>query len=44
MKSGLMDGGTAQNIFEDLLYDEYSKTMAKTGSFGLAKTLYDQLK
>ena len=43
LKSGLMGANSAQNIFEDLLYDEYSKTMAATGNFGIAKSLYDQL-
>ena len=43
LKSGLTGGNSAQNIFEDLLYDEYSKTMAATGNFGIANSLYDQL-
>jgi peptidoglycan hydrolase FlgJ len=42
-KSGLNDGGMAENIFEDFLYDEYSKIMAKTGDFGIANILYKQL-
>ena len=35
-KSGLMDGGYAEEIFSDMLTDEYSKTMAKNANFGLA--------
>ena len=43
LKSSLTGISSAQNIFEDLLYDEYSKTMASTGNFGIAKSLYNQL-
>ncbi|MDR2588156.1 MAG: rod-binding protein [Spirochaetales bacterium] len=43
-KSGLMDGGMAEDIFEDMLYDERSKLMARNSSLGLAAILYDQLK
>ena len=42
-KSGLMDGGMAEDIFEDMLYDEYAQNMAKTGSFGIADMIYKQL-
>jgi flagellar protein FlgJ len=42
-KSGLLDGGMAENIFEDMLTEERSKIMAKTAGFGLADTLYRQL-
>ena len=42
-KSGLMDGGYAEEIFSDMLTDEYSKTMAKNANFGLADSLYRQL-
>jgi Rod binding domain-containing protein len=42
-KSGLLDGGMAEDIFEDMLYDEYSKKMAQNAQFGLADTLYKQL-
>jgi Rod binding domain-containing protein len=42
-KTGLLDGGMGQDIFEDMLYDEYSKTMAKTAGFGLADTVYQHL-
>ena len=43
-KTGLIDGGMAENIFEDFLYDEYAKVMAKTGSFGIQDLLYRQFK
>ncbi len=42
-KSEFIDGGFAEEIFEDMLYDEYAKKMAKTAQFGLANLLYRQL-
>ena len=42
-KTGMMDGGMAEEIFEDMLYDEYAKTMAKTADFGLSGMMYRQL-
>ena len=42
-KSGLLDGGMSQDIFEDMLYDEYAKKMAQTAHFGLAQTIYRQV-
>ena len=42
-KTGLMKGGMAEDIFEDMLYDEYAKKMAETSNFGLAVTIYKQL-
>jgi hypothetical protein len=42
-KSGLTDNGMGQDIFEDMLYDEYAKTMSKTANFGIADTMYRQL-
>jgi len=43
-KSGsLMSGGWAEDIFQDMLDDEYSKSMAETANFGLAEQLYRQL-
>jgi len=43
-KTGLMEGGMAEDIFEDMLYHEYAKTMAKTGSFGISDMLMRQFK
>ena len=43
-KTGLMEGGMAEDIFEDMLYHEYAKTMAKTGSFGISDMLLRQFK
>lgn len=42
-KSELNDGGFAEEIYEDMLYDQYAQTMAKTKSFGIAEMLYNQL-
>jgi peptidoglycan hydrolase FlgJ len=42
-KSELINGGMAEDLFEDMLYDEYAKIMAKTGSFGLADMMFRQL-
>ena len=39
----LLSGGWAEDIYQDMLDDEYSKTMAKTAGFGLADQLYRQL-
>jgi len=42
-KSGLIDGGQTEDIFSDMLYDEYSKTMSKSAGFGLADAVYVEL-
>ena len=42
-KSGLLDGGMAEDLFEDMLYDEYAKKMAQSANFGLAAMIYNQL-
>ena len=42
-KSGLIKRGMAEDIFEDMLYDEYAKKMAENEDFGLARILYKQL-
>ena len=42
-KSGLLESGMSQEIFEDMLYDEYAKKMAQTAQFGLASMIYDQV-
>jgi flagellar protein FlgJ len=42
-KTGLLDGGLAEDFFEDMLYDEYAKKMAATANFGLAAMIYSQL-
>jgi flagellar protein FlgJ len=42
-KSGFLDGGMAEEFFEDMLYDEYAKSMAATAGFGLAEMIVRQL-
>ncbi len=42
-KAGLLDGGLAEEFFEDMLYDEYAKKMAENASLGLAAMIYGQL-
>ena len=42
-KQGLLNGGMSEEIFEDMLYDEYAKKMAQTAQFGLAETMYLQI-
>ena len=39
----LLSGGWAEDIYQDMLDDEYSKTMAKNAGLGLADQLYKQL-
>jgi len=39
----LISGGWAEDIYQDMLDDEYSKNMAKSAGFGLADQLYKQL-
>jgi peptidoglycan hydrolase FlgJ len=42
-KSGLIDGGHGEEIFQDMLYDEYAKDMTKAANFGMADKIYLQL-
>ncbi len=43
-KSNLVDGGMAENIFEDMLYDEYSKGFSKTKKMGISEMIFNQMK
>ena len=43
LSSGLLDGGLSRQVFEDMLYDEYAKSMSQSANFGLADTLYRAL-
>ena len=38
----LVEGGMAEDIFEDMLYTEYSRIMTKSGDFGIAKAINNQ--
>ncbi len=42
-KSGFIDGGIGEEIFTDMLYDEYAQTIAKQGGFGLADMIYKNI-
>ena len=39
----MLGGGLSQDVFEDMLYDEYAKKMAETAQFGLSDTIYRQV-
>jgi Rod binding domain-containing protein len=43
-KSGWLNGGFAEEIFEDMLYDEYAVSLSRNSNLGMAKMLYDELK
>jgi peptidoglycan hydrolase FlgJ len=38
----LLNGGMAEEIFNDMLYDEYARMMARTGSLGIADMIVRQ--
>lgn len=42
-KSGFIEGGYAEEIFEDFLYDEYAKKISENESLGIAEELYKTL-
>jgi peptidoglycan hydrolase FlgJ len=42
-KDEWLHGGQAEDIFEDMLYDEYSLNMSKNYNFGMAKLLYNEM-
>lgn len=42
-KEGLLSGGHAEEIFEDMLYDEYADQISNTANLGLDKMMYQQL-
>ena len=42
-KTKLIDTGFAGEMYEDMLYDEYSKNFAKNANFGLAEMAYREL-
>lgn len=43
-KSEWLDGGLKQDIFEDMLYDEYAKNISKAGGIGLGDMVYKYLR
>ncbi|MDR3237433.1 MAG: rod-binding protein [Spirochaetia bacterium] len=42
-KSEWLHGGFAEEIFEDMLYDEYAKQVSRNADMGLAKMLYNEM-
>ena len=42
-KGEWLHGGYAEEIFEDMLYDEYSLQISKNSNLGMAKMLYNEL-
>lgn len=42
-KSGFIKENMGEEIFDDMLGDEYSKSMSKTSGFGIADMMYKQL-
>ncbi|MFP4491882.1 MAG: rod-binding protein [Spirochaetaceae bacterium] len=42
-KEGLLSGGHAEEIFEDMLYDEYAEQISNTADLGLDDIMYQQL-
>ncbi len=43
-KSGFINGGMSEKIFEDMLFDEYANKMSQSGQFGLGDQIYNQMK
>ena len=42
-KTGLIKGGMAEDIFEDMLYEKYAEKMSNSANLGLSDMLYRQL-
>ncbi len=40
---GVVSQNQGEKVFEDMLYDEYSKKMSKNAGFGLADNIYKQM-
>jgi len=43
-KSEWLHGGFAEEIFEDMLYDEYALSLSRNANLGLAKMIFNELK
>jgi peptidoglycan hydrolase FlgJ len=39
----MLGGGLGQDVYEDMLYDQYAKKMSATAQFGLADMIYQQV-
>lgn len=42
-KSGLIKENMGEEVFDDMLYDEYAKNMSLTSDFGISEMMYKQL-
>ncbi len=42
-KTEWINGGFAEEIFEDMLYDEYALQLSKNSSIGMAKMIYEEM-
>ncbi len=42
-ESRLLHGGFAEEVFDDMLYREYARILSKSGGFGLADMVFDEL-
>lgn len=42
-ETGLLDGGHAEKVFEDMLYKEYAQKMSETAGLGLDEMIYREL-
>lgn len=42
-KQNMISGGYAEEIFEDMLYDEYAKNISKNESLGIAEQIYNTM-
>jgi peptidoglycan hydrolase FlgJ len=42
-KAEKSDGNGGKDYFEDMLYDNYAKSMSETANLGIAKMMYKQL-
>ena len=42
-KNTFLHGGFAEEVFEDMLYDEYALKLSRNSNLGLAKMLYEEL-
>jgi peptidoglycan hydrolase FlgJ len=42
-KGEMLHGGQTEEIFEDMLYDQYALSISKSANLGIAKMMYQQL-
>ncbi len=42
-KSEWISGGFAEEVFEDMLYDEYALSISKNSNMGIAKMMYEEM-